>query len=787
MADLLYDAILGSPSVAQKAPSEGVQPISEEDLKHPNVIKGLQYINAYEGKPKANQMFGYREFNDLSKHPNIKIPFTDKGDTTTAAGTYQITAPTWEEQAKKQGLKDFSPENQNKAAVGIMRDIGALDAFKEGNFDKAKQLLGTKWAGIPGSTIGKSTGQIPKLNAEHEAILPSGDMLYNAILGNDIKTGVTKTATVNNLQPDVPLPVQNVPKKEEQMNWFQRNMNAPEASKKLQGAGEAIAAIATSPLVAGAGMVKGLVQSLPEIAGGKAPQIAEKIASDFQKEHGYSPTSEKGKEYLQSIGETFKGLVETATGSSTSLPPIIPELVGITAGRTAVGQMENQFAKAKAGPLPSAKVYNFPAGQEKQPMVGVGAAEAGIEKTRIERAKELPIPIDLSKDQATRNPADVRFARETAKDPVLGGALQIKYAEDNAKIQANLDKFVYDTGAEFSSTAPGELGQMLVNTIEPNKKARYAQIETAYNNAREAGHMNELIDINKLENYVEKHRAEAINAPVLSSVEQKLKSLTQGGKIGQIPINDLEELRKMTGTLAQSSGPNAHYGKEVIKLMDAITEGKGGELYKNARALNTSYMKEFENTPALKQITAMKSGGQERVVAMEKLVDKAMLQSPGDQVKQLFNSLERMGPEGQKMTQELRGAVAQRIKNEATKGVGRDINGKPYVSTQSLDKIITDLDKSGKLEFLFGKKGAEHYRTLNEVTKDLQTVPVGTTNPSGTASSILAALGEMGAQTVLTGVPVPVVAIGKHLYGKHKTKQQLNKINEFVNYSKENK
>jgi muramidase (phage lysozyme) len=375
MSDLLYDAILGSPSVAKKAPSEGVQPISDEDLKHPNVIKGLQYINAYEGKPKSNQMFGYKEFNDLSKHPNIKIPFTDKGDTTTAAGTYQIIAPTWEEQAKKQGLKDFSPENQDRAAVGIMRDIGALDAFKEGNFDKAKQLLGTKWASIPGSTIGKSTGQIPKLNTEHEAILPSGDMLYNAILGNDIKTGVAKTATVTNLQPDVPLPVQNVPKKEEQMNWFQRNMNAPEASKKLQGAGEAIATIATNPIVTGIGMVKGLVQSLPEIASGKAPEIAAKIALDFQKEHGYSPTSQKGKEYLQSIGETFKNLVETATGSSTSLPPIIPELAGITAGRYAVGQMENQFAKAKAGPLPSAKVYDFPATQTERPMAGVGAAK----------------------------------------------------------------------------------------------------------------------------------------------------------------------------------------------------------------------------------------------------------------------------------------------------------------------------------------------------------------------------------------------------------------------------
>jgi len=508
----------------------------------------------------------------------------------------------------------------------------------------------------------------------------------------------------------------------------------------------------------------------------------------------------KGKGALKGAEQFIRNPVETAKAIGTEIVEHPGKVIGETIkgsiydpelalipGSVVTKPLQKGIAKAGEVISPAVKGLTEQFAKKEATMAGVGAAEVPIVKNRIERAKELPIPIELSKDQATRNPADVRFARETAKDPVLGGQLQAKYAEDNAKIQANLDKFVHDTGAEYTGVAPGELGQMLVNTIEPVKKARYAQIENAYNNAREAGHMNEPIDINKLENYVEKHRAEAINAPVLSSVEQKLKSLTQGGKIGQIPINDLEELRKMTGTLAQSSGPNAHYGKEVIKLIDNLTENKGGDLYKNARALNTAYMKEFENTPALRQITAMKPGGQERVVAIENLVDKTMLKGPGDQVKQLFGSLEKMGPNGQKMTQELRGAVAQKIKDEATKGVGRDINGKPYVSTQALDKIITDLDRSGKLEYIFGKKGAEYYRTLNEVTKDLQTVPVGTTNPSGTASSILAALGEMGAQTAMTGVPVPVVAIGKHLYGKHKTKQQLNKINEFINYSKESK
>ena len=71
------------------------------------------------------------------------------------------------------------------------------------------------------------------------------------------------------------------------------------------------------------------------------------------------------------------------------------------------------------------------------------------------------------------------------------------------------------------------------------------------------------------------------------------------------------------------------------------------------------------------------------------------------------------------------------------------------------------------------------------MTKDLQTVPVGTTNPSGTASTLLAAMAEMGAQTAMTGVPVPIVMAGKHIYGQMQTKKKLGKIQEFIDYGKE--
>ena len=64
-------------------------------------------------------------------------------------------------------------------------------------------------------------------------------------------------------------------------------------------------------------------------------------------------------------------------------------------------------------------------------------------------------------------------------------------------------------------------------------------------------------------------------------------------------------------------------------------------------------------------------------------------------------------------------------------------------------------------------------------------MPVGTTNPSGTASTILAALGEMGAQTALTGVPLPAVMIGKQIYGTVQNKRKASRIQDFINYGKE--
>ena len=542
--------------------------------------------------------------------------------------------------------------------------------------------------------------------------------------------------------------------------------------------GEKAIGLGETALTLGTGAVSGLTGQVAGIAknifGGtygtpEGIRVAEQEAQRIQQAGTYMPRTEAGQQMLRTAGEAFE---------ASKLPPVLPEAAPLAVVRPgAVPYAAGQVREAVAPVVEKARQY-IPQG--KPAMAGVGAAAVPAEAARVNRAGELPIPISLTKDQATRNPADVRFARETAKDPVMGQPLQEHYAQQNTQIQQNLQALAEQTGAQQLGIEPMQLGQQLVDVVKKAKDTRKTSVDNAYTIAREAGEMAEQISVNELADFVKKNVSARKNAPVISAIDGEIKRLS---KNGQITLNDIEEVRKMVNVLKDDTGPNSHYGSQAIKVIDLMTEGKGGDLYKQARGLAHNFKKEFENTPIVREILSNKPGTTERTVALENLVDRSLIGKSTQEVQKLFGSLQRMegGPE---IINELKGALADKIAQEATKGVTLDINGKPYVSAAKMDAFIKKLDKGGKLDFIFGKQQAEQYRTLNQVSKDILTVPQGTTNPSGTASTILAALAEMGVQNLATGVPVPVATIGKYAVGRYKSAKQLNKINEFVNYGK---
>lgn len=103
-----------------------------------------------------NRLFGGGTFAGYDDHPRQSV--TRSGLTSTAAGAYQILSRTWDD-LRRNGydLPDFTPANQDKAAVALIKRRGALADVLAGRFDVAIKKCNREWASLPGSPYGQPT------------------------------------------------------------------------------------------------------------------------------------------------------------------------------------------------------------------------------------------------------------------------------------------------------------------------------------------------------------------------------------------------------------------------------------------------------------------------------------------------------------------------------------------------------------------------------------------------------------------------------------------------------
>jgi muramidase (phage lysozyme) len=130
-----------------------------------NIDKYLNAIANVESGNRPNVIVGGKTFSDFSQHPNVVGVTTEDGPST-AAGLYQITGTTWREEAKKLGLKDFSPASQRAVALSLIEKNGAMNDVMNGDFNAANRKLGKVWQGLP---TGASPNQGHSTQAKFEA------------------------------------------------------------------------------------------------------------------------------------------------------------------------------------------------------------------------------------------------------------------------------------------------------------------------------------------------------------------------------------------------------------------------------------------------------------------------------------------------------------------------------------------------------------------------------------------------------------------------------------------
>jgi hypothetical protein len=490
---------------------------------------------------------------------------------------------------------------------------------------------------------------------------------------------------------------------------------------------------------------------------------------EFGQRFQYQPTSPVSQDILQSMSSALE---------ASKLPPVIPN-VGMLPSYSRMTSAGAQQAQSVVQPVAQAtnRMAQSLRREPKLTMSGVGAAEVPLAAQRMEMARQLRVPIDISKGQATRNLADQQFEAETMKTypESVGRPLIAAQELRNTKIGQNLDAYVDATGAkvanEFYMRPTGEAVDTALRETANASKNNY---KSAYKVARDSEEGQQKVNVQGIIDQLDTMEAEAVNAPVINSAKIKLGQLA---KDGEMTLNEIEEVRKMVNRLSGDTPSNMAFGGDIKKMIDVATENAGGDLFKEARRLRTKFANQFENIGLINDLLSKKPNSNDRVVALEKVFDHSVMQSDLDSLMALGRTLKKT-PNGQQAFRELQGQTIENIRNAITKNIETDSLGQRNFNPKQFDTIVKNLDKSGKLDYMFGKSGAQEIRNLRDTAITINS-PVKGINQSNTASAMDKVLNKLINRIPLVG---PMVEVGSEALEKKKLSKQ---VQEAINYSPE--
>ena len=251
-----------------------------------------------------------------------------------------------------------------------------------------------------------------------------------------------------------------------------------------------------------------------------------------------------------------------------------------------------------------------------------------------------------------------------------------------------------------------------------------------------------------------------------------------------LTLNDTEALRIFINTTTDSThGPTLRHSSLLKNAIDSTTENAGGKLFKEARAARKRYADDYENVALVNDLMNTKRGTNDRKIAMENSVNKISNASL-ETIRHLRKVLNDEGDDGQQAWREIQGGVIRKIRDTALRRSVTNERSDRIVSASALDKVISDLANSGKLEAILGKQQSDKMLLLRDVALDILTAPPGQVNHSNTAT-ILAMMFDL-AMTGATGVPAPIASITKWVSGEVKSRRLKARIEKALKGFEEN-
>ncbi|MGX9005257.1 hypothetical protein [Acinetobacter baumannii] len=533
----------------------------EKLLGSPNVQKMLDLIANAEGVQHGyNTLFGNERFDDLSRHPNISKEFTQtdgKKNRTNAAGRYQFMKDTWDDVSKQLGLKDFSPRNQDIAAVALLARNGALPSVLKGDLKTAVQKSGGTWASLPSSNYPqkkRTWSDLGIANPARDQYQSQASKIVAAYKQKQKEQEAKAQPPVDTgraqriVEAYQKAQINNAANQPQGLPDFDANgvitydqpqaappSPEPSLADKALGLGETALSAATGATGGTLGMIGGTIgQAGREILAGNfgTPEAAQRIsqnAAEGAADLTYAPRTQTGQEYTQALGEISEPLA--------ALTPALSELAlaGQAARATApiaqgqairtaqaVAPVVERAGQIAARPVQAVTNATRSGVQSLGKMVGlrtpeaegpapanVGAAQVPIDAQRLAMFDELGVTPTTA--QVSRNPSDLAEMYNMARKGGESGRVITEGLEKQQRdLAATIDDMIEKTGAE--STNFYATGGKINDALNTQFKVEKARVSKQYNQARESEGAKAKVDLSNEPKWSDAEKTKADDA-----------------------------------------------------------------------------------------------------------------------------------------------------------------------------------------------------------------------------------------------------------------------------------
>jgi hypothetical protein len=479
-------------------------------------------------------------------------------------------------------------------------------------------------------------------------------------------------------------------------------------------------------------------QGTPEaVAAGEA--MAKKARAQF-----YQPRTELGPEIVKSA-------LEFVSPITSALPPTLGT-VGTTINALAVPSMQQAGAMTSRMATQAAEpIQNVLARRQQQPtMQGMGAASTAEDLMRQQRLEQFGIRATAGERE--KNLQKQQFESEVQRGSLAGvseevkaelgkqyGAFKIGQKQDIlSQFERMTQEVVGPEGKGIDRSRPRAIGNIIDRQLVKQYQDKLKKVNEAYEDARASGETKQIVDTAKLEQWLVDNAPEAISVPQIQTIGAKLDALKKITN-NQISIDDLENLYKVAGNLAEGNPSATLFMGKVKGVINDMTEGTGGDLYRKARMERKQLAKDFENVEKVDELLNTKAGKTDRKVALDDVYNHIVVDGSLEEMRTVTQLLKKGGKEGQQAYKELQGYTVQRMKDLLLKKGDETDN----IRLNNFNNFITELDREEKLAYMFGKSGRDTLLDLKKTINDVMLKEPGAVNYPNTGGIVLRGLEKL--------------------------------------------